>query len=113
MECTSRTPEPPRKTRRPKYHLQERLARCEQLLKQFAGSAVLSAGAFQTTASTSPDPMTASTYNPRHEDMPQATVDYIEGSPIGKMIQQDGHPRVMVSQLGTMLQTEAGALKFA
>lgn len=36
VKCTPSTPAPPRKRRRPNQDLQERLARCEELLSQYA-----------------------------------------------------------------------------
>ncbi len=36
MTCTPSTPAPARKRRRPNQDLQERLARCEELLKEYA-----------------------------------------------------------------------------
>ncbi|PTB78675.1 hypothetical protein M440DRAFT_1297637, partial [Trichoderma longibrachiatum ATCC 18648] len=40
VTCTPSTPAPARKRRRPNQDLQERLARCEELLKQYASGTV-------------------------------------------------------------------------
>lgn len=38
VECTPSTPAPARKRKRPNQDLQERLSRCEQLLREYANS---------------------------------------------------------------------------
>ncbi|KAL2016759.1 hypothetical protein VTK56DRAFT_3107 [Thermocarpiscus australiensis] len=84
VRCIPSTPAPPRKRRRPNQDLQERLARCEELLKEYATE----------------KPETAA---PRP---PQATVydnPYLKWQPAGKLVKEDGSMRFMDSPvLGTI-----------
>lgn len=63
MTCTPSTPAPARKRRRPNQDLVERLARCEELLKQYAGGPAPSG----PPAPKPSDPLTPSTA----EDVPE------------------------------------------
>jgi hypothetical protein len=114
VTCTPSTPAPARKRRRPNHDLQERLARCEQLLKQYAGGAVPSVGEVQAaTASTStPSPSTAAVraeipdLSPGGTEVPDKS---IAGHP-GIMIKQEGSARFTDSQLWTKFYDEVGSL---
>ena len=77
MKCTPSTPAPARKRRRPNQDLQERLARCEELLKEYA----------TTEKAESPSPQT---WNP-----PTYDDSYMKWQPKGKLVKEDGGVRFM------------------
>ena len=85
MTCTPSTPAPARKRRRPNQDLQERLARCEELLKEYA-----------TAKPEAPRPEPTSTTS--------LSQDYLKWKPAGKLVvEDDGGVRFMDSiLLGTM-----------
>ncbi len=85
MKCTPSTPAPARKRRRPNQDLQERLARCEELLKEYATS--------EKAESPAAQPWNVPTY-----DDP-----YLKWQPKGKLVKEDGGVRFMDSfLLGTV-----------
>jgi hypothetical protein len=70
--CMPSTPAPPRKRRRPNQDLQERLARCEEMLKAYAGV----------------KPETLSPRTP-HSVLPED----LRWQPTGKLVREDGNIR--------------------
>ncbi len=77
VKCTPSTPAPARKRRRPNQDLQERLARCEELLKEYA-----------TTEKTD-SPSTQSWNLPTYDE------SYMKWQPKGKLVKEDGGVRFM------------------
>lgn len=94
MTCTPSTPAPARKRRRPNQDLQERLARCEELLKEYA-----------TAKPESPPP--AKSPSPRLADrIPELEDPIQKWKPAGKLIEEDGGVRFMDSYLLTTVYDE-------
>ena len=81
VKCTPSTPAPARKRRRPNQDLQERLARCEELLKEYANE--------------KPEgPVTPrASHSSIHED------SYNKWQPTPKLIKEDGGMRFMDNPL--------------
>jgi hypothetical protein len=111
VTCTPSTPAPARKRRRPNQDLQERLARCEDLLKQYAGAGPPPGSA----ASRVNDPLTPSTMEISNGPPSKANSSPVDGSPpqfkaitmasAGKMIQDDSGIRFMDSYvLATVME---------
>ncbi|KAI3396428.1 hypothetical protein diail_12148 [Diaporthe ilicicola] len=93
VTCTPSTPAPARKRRRPNQDLQERLARCEELLKEYA-----SAKPPSPSPASSPSPK-----RPRLERPPEVTDPAVKWKPAGQLIEEDGGLRFMESRvLGTV-----------
>lgn len=111
MTCTPSTPAPARKRRRPNQDLQERLARCEALLKQYAGASGApppppSTATIQTGDS---HPVTPSTTTQNDHSGPSPSTsasDSYEKPPAGRMVQQEGGARFIDSQLWTSFYDE-------
>lgn len=107
VTCTPSTPAPARKRRRPNQDLQERLARCEELLKQYA-----TGGSPPSTASNPPSvAATSATPAPKKEiDTPSSVTSSESQStilpqPRYKIIQEDGVSRFMDSRIwGTIVE---------
>lgn len=96
VKCTPSTPAPVRKRRRPNQDLQERLARCEELLKEYATE--------------KPDEP-----SPRPPQQPPTTFQdpYLQFAPAGKLIQEDGGVRFMDSfLLGTIYDEVSNASEY-
>lgn len=111
MTCTPSIPAPARKRRRPNQDLQERLARCEQLLKQYAGGAVPNPGEVQAATSSFSTPTTPTVKTDPLDmslDMSPLSGESVEKQPSGKIVQQDGAARFMDSQLWTKFYDEVG-----
>ncbi|KAM0340870.1 hypothetical protein ACHAPU_010286 [Fusarium lateritium] len=104
VTCTPSTPAPARKRRRPNQDLQERLARCEQLLKQYADGSVPSPSA----VGNSPAPSGSVSDYP-------ATPTNIDGQskwkPAGKMVKEEGGVRFMDSYLWANIHDELQAMR--
>ncbi|KAH7318159.1 fungal-specific transcription factor domain-containing protein [Stachybotrys elegans] len=107
VACTPSTPAPARKRRRPNQDLQERLARCEELLKQYAnGSAPppepqspqerLPTG----TASEPPISTPSSEHSVNHKWLPA-----------GKVVKEEGSMRFVDGFLWSTLHDELQAMK--
>ncbi|KAH8772687.1 fungal-specific transcription factor domain-containing protein [Diaporthe sp. PMI_573] len=93
VACTPSTPAPARKRRRPNQDLQERLARCEELLKEYA-----SAKPPSPSPANSPSPKRAKLERP-----PEFTDPASKWKPAGQLIEEDGGLRFMESRvLGTV-----------
>lgn len=94
VTCTPSTPAPARKRRRPNQDLQERLARCEELLKEYA-----------TAKPDSPPP--AKPPSPKPADrVPELEDPLPKWKPAGKLIEEDGGVRFMDSYLLTTVYDE-------
>jgi hypothetical protein len=78
VRCTPSTPAPARKRRRPNQDLQERLARCEELLKEYA---------------TTDKPEIQAVPQPVHT--PMFDDNYMRWQPAGKLVKEDGGIRFM------------------
>jgi hypothetical protein len=103
VTCTPSTPAPPRKRRRPNQDLQERLARCEQLLKHYAGGSVpTSVSGPSVSAST---PTSSIAYTDASGRSPSNN-EPLEMHPAGKMIPQEGGARFFDSQMWTSFYDE-------
>ncbi|KAF4837906.1 Aurofusarin cluster transcription factor aurR2 [Colletotrichum tropicale] len=113
VTCTPSTPAPARKRRRPNQDLQERLARCEALLKQYA-----------TTGSTTPPagpPTVSSILSPSTQPTPSSTavsiIDDIgspatsQWKPAGKVVVEDGSVRFMDSYLWATVHDQLTAMR--
>ncbi|KAF4466599.1 transcription factor [Fusarium albosuccineum] len=106
VTCTPSTPAPARKRRRPNQDLQERLARCEQLLKQYADGSVPSPSAMTSQSpgmngSVSDMPVTTPTNSETHS----------KWKPAGKMVKEEGGVRFMDSYLWANIHDELQAMK--
>ncbi|KAM3452643.1 hypothetical protein MY3296_004381 [Beauveria thailandica] len=109
VTCTPSTPAPARKRRRPNQDLQERLARCEELLKQYA-----TAGSPpSTTSNPNPPPLpapsatTPSSSRKEAVDTPSSATTDSQAlpQPRYKIIQEDGVSRFMDSRIwGTVIE---------
>ncbi|KAI8305440.1 Aurofusarin cluster transcription factor aurR2 [Colletotrichum sp. SAR11_59] len=113
VTCTPSTPAPARKRRRPNQDLQERLARCEALLKQYA-----------TTGSTTPPagpPTVSSILSPATQPTPSSTAASIlddigspatsQWKPAGKVVVEDGSVRFMDSYLWATVHDQLTAMR--
>ncbi|KAI8176987.1 Aurofusarin cluster transcription factor aurR2 [Colletotrichum sp. SAR 10_75] len=113
VTCTPSTPAPARKRRRPNQDLQERLARCEALLKQYA-----------TTGSTTPPagpPTVSSILSPSTQPTPSSTAASIlddigspatsQWKPAGKVVVEDGSVRFMDSYLWATVHDQLTAMR--
>ena len=84
VKCTPSTPAPARKRRRPNQDLQERLSRCEELLKEYVTEKPEGPGAPSAPSAAYADP-------------------YRQWQPQGKLVKEDGGLRFMDSViLGTI-----------
>ncbi|KAK3945772.1 putative fungal-specific transcription factor domain-protein [Diplogelasinospora grovesii] len=92
VKCTPSTPAPARKRRRPNQDLQERLARCEELLKEYAT---------EKPESPTPRPLRVPVY-----DDP-----YLKWQPAGKLVKEDGGIRFMDSFLLGTVYDELRAMR--
>jgi hypothetical protein len=103
VTCTPSTPAPARKRRRPNQDLQERLARCEELLKQYADNG---SGPPTPVAHTAPSSESFS-------DTPASTLgsggSSVKWSPAGKVVTDDGGVRFMDSYLWASVYDEVRA----
>lgn len=110
--CTPSTPAPARKRRRPNQDLQERLARCEELLKQYAGGSVPSQADLQAAAPSVASVTTpASTFKAETSDYSPTFDDFPDRRHPGKVIHQDGGVRFIDSQLWSTFYDEVGFLR--
>lgn len=83
VKCTPSTPAPARKRKRPNQDLQERLARCEELLKEYATEKPDTASSRPSQANAADDP-------------------YAKFELQGKLIEEDGSMRFIDSPLMTV-----------
>lgn len=94
VKCTPSTPAPARKRRRPNQDLQERLARCEELLKEYA-----------TDKPDGPATPRPATQAPVYDD------SYLKWQPAGKLIREDGSMRFMDNPLLGTVYDELRAMR--
>ncbi|KAI8956681.1 fungal-specific transcription factor domain-containing protein [Daldinia sp. FL1419] len=87
VTCTPSTPAPARKRRRPNQDLQQRLARCEELLSEYA---------------TAKPPAPSSTESPSQDD---------SWKPLGKLIVDDGGVKFIDSFLWATIHSELSAMR--
>ncbi|KAH8878728.1 c6 zinc finger domain-containing protein [Thozetella sp. PMI_491] len=93
VKCTPSTPAPARKRRRPNQDLQERLARCEELLKEYA------------TTDKPDQPASTPTQMSAYDD------PYLKWQPKGKLVKEDGGVRFMDSFLLGTVYDELKAMR--
>lgn len=95
VQCTPSTPAPARKRRRPNQDLQERLARCEELLKEYATE--------------KPEHLTPRPSQPNnvYED------PYSKWQPAGRLVRDDGSMRFMDSPLLSVVYEEVSRRRCA
>ncbi|KHN94919.1 fungal specific transcription factor domain-containing protein [Metarhizium album ARSEF 1941] len=109
VTCVPSTPAPARKRRRPNQDLQERLARCEELLKQYAdGSAPsqkLSRQQTGTPAMTDPKRPVES------ESQPVGPENSSNWKPACRMVNDDGSVRFMDSYIWATVYEELQAMR--
>ncbi|KND86384.1 putative transcriptional regulatory protein [Tolypocladium ophioglossoides CBS 100239] len=111
VPCTSSTPAPMRRRRRPNQDLRERLARCEELLLQCAGTdggpATQSAkGLLPLTPATNGAPAPeASTSQLTSDSSPQTS------RPAGMMVQHEGGPRLMDCHIWASIYDELQSMR--
>lgn len=97
-------PAPARKRRRPNQDLQERLAKCEDLLRRYAtGNGPGQSQSSQASASPTMD--YTSEYSPMSPSVTSADV-YMKWKPTGKMIKEEGGVRFMDSYLWASVYDE-------
>ncbi|KAK7420845.1 hypothetical protein QQZ08_010246 [Neonectria magnoliae] len=109
VTCTPSTPAPARKRRRPNQDLQERLARCEHLLKQYADGSVPSPTSQMPQMSSRDDSqsdVSATTPTGSESQLPQ-----LKWKPAGKMVKDDGGVRFMDSYLWASIHEELQAMR--
>ncbi|KJZ73971.1 hypothetical protein HIM_06639 [Hirsutella minnesotensis 3608] len=106
VTCTPSTPAPARKRRRPNQDLQERLSRCEELLKQYAsGSAPPPQAHSPTTPTTGP-------VKPEQADSTPMTTDSPDDwKPPCKMVNEEGGARYMDSFIFASVYEELQAMR--
>ncbi|PHH62631.1 hypothetical protein CDD81_6865 [Ophiocordyceps australis] len=115
VTCTPSTPAPARKRRRPNQDLQERLARCEELLKQYASNSVpLPAPGQVTTPTHMRAPSTPGFGDTRTESSPDTPMS-ADGQPRGKLackVVDDGSgARFMDSYIWASVYEELQAMR--
>lgn len=93
VTCTPSTPAPARKRRRPNQDLQERLARCEELLKEYA-------------TAKPPSPPPAKPPSPKPDRVTELEDPTQKWKPAGKLFEEDGGVRFMDSYLLTTVYDE-------
>ncbi|KAL7795308.1 fungal-specific transcription factor domain-containing protein [Trichoderma ceciliae] len=119
VTCTPSTPAPARKRRRPNQDLQERLARCEELLKQYAsGSVPIPAPPLpphlphtqRPLPPLPPLPVTPSSSNLLSSEAPVATPASVDSTqsrnPGALMVKEDGNVRFMDSYIWASVYDE-------
>lgn len=123
VKCTPSTPAPARKRRRPNQDLQERLARCEELLKEYATEKpdLLDKNQGQSPAQSqnqfmpfgqplnqSRTPSISHAQSPAPSKLSQYNDPYLKWHPGGKLVKEDGGVRFMDSYLLGTVYDEAG-----
>ncbi|KAH0497906.1 hypothetical protein TgHK011_005188 [Trichoderma gracile] len=110
VTCTPSTPAPARKRRRPNQDLQERLARCEELLKQYASGTVPIPAPSTAQRPLPPLPTTPSNPNLPASEAPVATPASVDSTqsrnPGALMVKEDGNVRFMDSYIWASVYDE-------
>ncbi|KAK0383752.1 hypothetical protein NLU13_9663 [Sarocladium strictum] len=117
VTCTPSTPAPARKRRRPNQDLQERLARCEDLLKQYAGTGPPPGTAVSRLA----DPLTPSTMEIANDPPSKANSSPDDDSPsqwksprmasAGRIVKEDAGDRFMDSYVWATVMENLQAMR--
>ncbi|KAI9149563.1 transcription factor [Paramyrothecium foliicola] len=105
VTCTPSTPAPARKRRRPNQDLQERLARCEELLKQYAN------GSGPTTPVIQPSTLNGGSAPETPASTLGSGTSSIKWSPAGKVVTEDSGVRFMDNYLWASVYDELRAMK--
>ncbi|KAK5630323.1 hypothetical protein RRF57_006038 [Xylaria bambusicola] len=107
IACKPSTPAPPHKRRRPNQDLLERLARCEQLLKQYADGNVPAQvePSFATAAASGSNSIASS-----QPVSPLVKVEK-ERMPKGKVVKEDGNDRFMDNYIRISFHDELAAMR--
>ncbi|KAJ3572819.1 hypothetical protein NPX13_g4920 [Xylaria arbuscula] len=108
IACKPSTPAPPHKRRRPNQDLLERLARCEQLLKQYADGNVPVQGDSPLTA-TGPNAITSIGNSQPVSSPPMKVED--KRIPTGKVVKEDGNDRFMDNYIRISFVDELAAMR--
>ncbi|PFH59009.1 hypothetical protein XA68_12938 [Ophiocordyceps unilateralis] len=106
VSCTPSTPAPARKRRRPNQDLQERLSRCEELLKQYAGAAPPNPphrGSARSAGPVKPEP------EPEPAETEPSTPN--GWNPACKMVPDEGGARFMDSYIWASVYEELQAMR--
>ncbi|KAG6085771.1 hypothetical protein E4U33_001106 [Claviceps sp. LM78 group G4] len=109
VTCIASTPAPARKRRRPNQDLQERLARCEELLKLYADGAA--PGQAQTAAETATPTVNETLVSERAESAPPAADKLNNFKPACRMVNDDGSVRFMDSHIWATIYEELQAMR--
>ncbi|KAI0418866.1 fungal-specific transcription factor domain-containing protein [Xylaria grammica] len=115
IACKPSTPAPPHKRRRPNQDLLERLARCEQLLKQYADGNVPTQGeSVPATPATAPSGGGGGSSSSQVTAPPAARVEK-DPEPTfkrsGKVIKEDGNVRFMDNYIRISFHDELAAMR--
>ncbi|KAK4656695.1 hypothetical protein QC762_206520 [Podospora pseudocomata] len=94
VKCTPSTPAPARKRRRPNQDLQERLARCEELLKEYATE--------------KPE---GSVTTPRALQQPAFDESYLKWQPAGQLVRDEGSMRFIDNPMLSSVYDELRAMR--
>ncbi|KAI0458241.1 fungal-specific transcription factor domain-containing protein [Xylaria acuta] len=113
IACKPSIPAPPHKRRRPNQDLLERLARCEQLLKQYADGNVPAQGqpaptTTEPSSSTGISQPTSSSPAIKVENENEAGTSY---KPTGKVVEEDGNVRFMDNYIRISFHDELAAMR--
>ncbi|KAJ6440063.1 C6 zinc finger domain-containing protein [Purpureocillium lavendulum] len=105
VTCTPSTPAPARKRRRPNQDLQERLQRCEELLKQYAGAA-------PQAKEESPVANAVDHVKPEPSDStPMSTDTQQSWGSAHQLVNEDNGPRYMDSYIWASISEELQAMR--
>ncbi|KAI1280188.1 fungal-specific transcription factor domain-containing protein [Xylaria sp. FL0933] len=115
IACKPSIPAPPHKRRRPNQDLLERLARCEQLLKQYADGNVPGQGESPAAAAAAiAGPSTTSPSSSRPASSPAVKIESDPTpalKPAGKVITEDGNVRFMDNYIRISFHDELAAMR--
>lgn len=103
VTCTPSTPAPARKRRRPNQDLQERLARCEKLLQQYAAAG---SPPGQSTEHSPSTPLPNSIKQDMWDTSPEGTDSQQTFKKTGRIVQEDGGARFMDSEIWATMSEE-------
>ncbi|KAI1350416.1 fungal-specific transcription factor domain-containing protein [Xylaria sp. FL0043] len=115
IACKPSIPAPPHKRRRPNQDLLERLARCEQLLKQYAdGNVPIQGESPAAAAAATAGLSTTSPSSSRPASSPAAKIESDPApalKPAGKVITEDGNVRFMDNYIRISFHDELAAMR--
>ncbi|KAI0401937.1 fungal-specific transcription factor domain-containing protein [Xylaria palmicola] len=110
IACKPSVPAPPHKRRRPNQDLLERLARCEQLLKQYADGNIPTQGEsahFALAAASEP----SGGHSSSHLDSLRPVKAENSPTPAGKVVKEDGNVHFMDSYIRISFHDELAAMR--